>query len=200
MPTMRTSPLLACALGCILAVAVLLPAVARGDLSQEEQQGRRIAESLQSGTRECGDLSTGELELVGEYAMGRYLGDSGAHEAMNRRMAEVMGERGERRMHIALGYRYTGCGGGPAWSWTGPMAAMMIGGRGRGGHAYGFGPGMMGGLWHRGGEEGDSFDGAWAAAMLAMMAALIAAVVVGVLWLARRREAPPDRSTGLPRG
>ena len=50
-----------------------------------------------------------DFELVGEYAMDRFLGNRATHEAMNQRMVAMMGEAGERRMHIALGYRSTSC-------------------------------------------------------------------------------------------
>lgn len=91
-------------------------------MAQEEQQGGAIAESVRSGERKCSDLSADDFELVGEYAMGRYLGDEASHAAMNRRMTLMMGDAGERRMHTALGHRYTDCAGGPASDWVGPMA------------------------------------------------------------------------------
>jgi hypothetical protein len=42
----------------------------------------------------CSELAPSEFELIGEYAMGRYLGDEGAHAAMNERMTSMMGESG----------------------------------------------------------------------------------------------------------
>ncbi|MGE5281064.1 MAG: SHOCT domain-containing protein [Chloroflexota bacterium] len=200
---MRAStPSLIRTLGVLLVAALVLPAAAWGDLAQEEQQGRRIAESVQSGARECANLSADEFELIGEYAMGRYLEDTAAHEAMNDHMVAVMGEGGERRMHIALGFRDSGCRGGPSGGWIGPMAGMMLG-RGSGGRAYGpgmmggefdygDGPGMMGDQWSRSGSEGDGFDGPSAAAMIGMMAVLIAAVALAVFWLTRRRGLSSD--------
>lgn len=173
--------------------------VAAADLRGEVAQGQLLAESLSSGDRQCSDLSPNDFELIGEYAMGRYLGDEAAHVAMNRRMTLTMGDAGERRMHIALGYRYTDCRGGPVSSWMGPMAGMMYGGgygpesRGygpgmMGGNWSGYGPGMMGGNWSgaRGGD--DDFNGPSAAAMVGMMAILIGAVAVAVLLLTRRRS------------
>lgn len=107
-------------------------------LAQEEQRGKEIAESVRAGENRCADLSVNEFESIGEYAMGSYLGSEAGHSAMNRRMTLMMGGAGERRMHIALGYRYSSCAGGPATSWVGAMAGMM-GGRGAGGNR----PGMM---------------------------------------------------------
>lgn len=197
------APALGRSLGLLLAAALLLPAVACADLAQEEQQGRQIAESVRSGTRECSDLSADEFELIGEYAMGRYLEGTAAHEAMNDHMTAVMGEGGERRMHIALGRRYSGCGGEPAWSWMGPMAGMMFGADGSESGAYG--PGMMGGGsgrgegfammgegWSRASGTDTGFDGPSAAAMIGVMAVLIAAVGGAVLWLTRHRATSAD--------
>jgi uncharacterized membrane protein len=194
---------LARALSFLLAAALVLPAAASAGVAQEEQEGQRIAESVRSGARECSDLSSDEFDLVSEHAMGRYLEDTAAHEAMNDHMVAVMGEQGERRMHIALGHRYIGCGGGPAWSWMGPMAGMMSGADGSESRTYG--PGMMGGEsgrgdgfgmmgdeWSRAGSAGSSFDGPSAAAMIGVMAVLIAAVGGAVFWLTRRRTAAPD--------
>jgi uncharacterized membrane protein len=147
----------------------------------------RVAELVRSGARECSDLSADQFELIGEHAMGRYLEDTAAHEAMNDHMVAVMGEQGERRMHIALGDRYSGCGGGPAWSWMGPMAGMMGGESARG---EGFG--MMGEEWSRSSSANDGFNGPSAAAMIGVMAVLIAAVALAVFWLTRRRSAAPD--------
>ncbi|MGD9734115.1 MAG: SHOCT domain-containing protein [Solirubrobacterales bacterium] len=197
------SRLLAAVLGCLLAAAVLFPPIAAADLGHDEQRGVDIAEFVRSGQR-CSQLSAADFELIGEYAMGRYLEDTAAHKAMNEHMVAVMGEEGERRMHIALGHRYSGCGGGPAWSWMGPMAGMMYGTGygasgygpgmmgGRGSEAGGFGPAMMYGYRGSGNDE-DGFDGPSAAAMIGMMAVLSGAVAAAALWLGRRRDgARPD--------
>ncbi|MGE5407913.1 MAG: SHOCT domain-containing protein, partial [Syntrophothermus sp.] len=111
---------------------------------------------------------------------------------------------GEQRMHMALGYRYSGCPGGPAPGWLGPMAGMMGGGVGGSG---GYRPGMMGeGEYGQrgdspgtmmdghgpGSERGDEdFSGPSAGAMVGMMAVLIGAAAIGVLLLARRRNTAP---------
>ena len=75
---------------------------------------------MRAGEKQCSHLSAEEFELIGEYAMGRYLGDEVTHSEMNRRMTRMMGEAGERRMHVALGHRYSGCSGGPTSGWVGP--------------------------------------------------------------------------------
>jgi hypothetical protein len=123
-----------------LAAALLLSAASLADLGSEVAQGQQIANSLRSGQRDCTQLSVGELELIGEYAMDSYLRNRQSHEAMNQHMVQLMGEAGERRMHQALGARFAGCPGASSNGWTGAMAAMM----GAYGHGYsGMGPGMM---------------------------------------------------------
>ncbi|MGE5408511.1 MAG: hypothetical protein ACM3NV_07855, partial [Syntrophothermus sp.] len=132
LPGLRIRRIAVLAIATGLGFGVVGPsvAIAGSTLAHEEQQGQRLAESLSSGEKQCSDLSADDFELIGEYAMGRYLGDEATHEAMNRRMSAMMGEVGEQRMHMALGYRYSGCPGGPAPGWLGPMAGMMGGGVG----------------------------------------------------------------------
>lgn len=77
------------------------------DTAKEEAEGRVIWEKLQSGNVSCGNLSDDDFELLGEYFMGQWAGDS--HEAMNQMMVRMMGEQGEEQMHIALGKRQSGC-------------------------------------------------------------------------------------------
>jgi hypothetical protein len=151
---------------------------------------------VRSGEKQCSDLSADEFELIGEYAMGSFLGDKGAHAAMNRRMTLMMGEAGDRRMHVALGYRYSGCPGGPASGWVGPMAGMM-GGAGTGGS----GSGMMGGDYEdRGsysgtmmssGGHGDSGISTLGVVLIALAAAAVGAGVVALL---TQRQQPREDS------
>jgi hypothetical protein len=135
-------------LAAVIAALALfaLPASATADLGSEVAHGQALADSLQSGQRSCGDLHADDFEAIGEYAMDRFIGNRAAHEAMNAHMVQMMGPQGERRMHIALGYRYTGCAGAQQSGWIGPMAGMMGGyGSGGGYPRGGVGQGMMGG-------------------------------------------------------
>jgi hypothetical protein len=193
------SPRILVALTCLLAAALLLPATAAGDQTQEEQQGQVLDESVRSGERQCSDLSAEDFELIGEYAMGRYLADPAAHEAMNRRMTRMMGAVGERRMHVALGYRYTGCRGGPAWGWMGPMAGMMHGHYGGGESG---GSGMMGG---NGAGDGSEYRGSMMGSRhhggggignfsVVLVALAAAAIGAGIAALVLRRHGPDDRT------
>lgn len=86
MRPLRVSALLA------LAAVLLIPPAALADLGSEVQQGQQIDNSLRSGQGDCLQLSTDQLELLGEYAMDSYLGkspgsrgDEPAHGASNGR-------------------------------------------------------------------------------------------------------------------
>jgi hypothetical protein len=165
----------------VAVVAVTLSATALGNLASDVQQGQRLAESLRSGERKCSDLSADDFELVGEYAMGRYLGSTSAHEAMNSHMTAMMGSSGEERMHQALGYRYSGCPGGPAAGWVGPMGGMMYGNYGGESGNY---RGMMGGELRGGsgmmgfGHSGDSDISVLGVVLIALAAATVGGALV----------------------
>lgn len=166
------------------AVGLALSAGAWAGLATDVQRGERLANEIGSGTRSCSELSSDDFELVGEYAMSLYLGNTARHEAMNQHMAVMMGTAGEERMHQALGYRYTGCPGGPAAGWIGPMGGMMSGAfHGEQGN---YGTGMMGG--YRGGMMGFGGTGDGDVSVLGVvLIALAAAAVGGALVLAGRR-------------
>lgn len=173
-----------------VALALILPVTALGDLSSDVQQGQRLAESIRSGEKKCSDLAADDFELIGEYAMSRYLGSNATHEAMNRHMTAMMGSGGEERMHQALGYRYSGCPGGPGAGWVGPMGGMMSGNYEASGN---YGSGMMGGGYGRGmmGFE-DSGDGD-ISILGVVLIALAAAAAGGALVFAGMRLGRTDR-------
>lgn len=174
----------------LAAAALIFPAPALAGLSSDVQQGQRLAESIRSGQKQCSDLSAEDFELIGEYAMSRYLGSGSTHEAMNRHMTAMMGSAGEERMHQALGYRYSGCPGGPAAGWVGPMGGMMSGNYEGSGN---FSGGMMGG-GNRGGMMGLSGSGDSDISVLgAVLIALAAAAVGGALVFAGMRLGRADR-------
>jgi hypothetical protein len=194
----RRIVVVALAAGLSFCIAGSSVATAAPTLAQEEQQGEGIAESVRAGDRQCADLSADEFELVGEYAMGSYLGSEATHSAMNRRMTLAMGDAGERRMHMALGYRYSGCSGGPSSGWVGPMAGMMSGhgtdgngARMMGGGEYeergSYAGSMMGFSGH-----GDSGIGALGVVLIALAAAAVGA---GVAALSMRRRQPREGAT-----
>ncbi|MFN8215116.1 MAG: SHOCT domain-containing protein [Solirubrobacterales bacterium] len=171
-------------------------ASASASTAQEEQRGSQILRELESGELDCGAARADDFELVGDYAMGRMLGSTSGHEAMDEMMTRMMGADGERQAHIAMGRRYAGCGGGQLPAGFGQMMGAingmgMMGAGGQGGRAYGEPGSMMYGNGRESNYDGDHFDGPSAAAMVGMMAVLIGAVAVAVLWLGRRRHRGP---------
>jgi hypothetical protein len=185
-------------LAILAATTLVAPAFASANLASEVARGHHMVDAVRSGQRQCSSLSADDFESIGEYAMGRFLGSTAAHAVMNRRMALMIGTNGERRMHIALGYRYSGCPGGRGSAWMGPMAAMMSGYHRGAGQPRAYGSGMMGGYRYRGsgyggsmmgrrfGSGGDSDLGPWGVAAIALAAAAVGGLVAGVLLRARK--------------
>jgi hypothetical protein len=167
----------------VVAGVLVVPSIALGSLTSDVQQGRRLAEEIRSGEKKCSDLAGDDFELIGEYAMSRYLGSTATHEAMNRHMTVMMGSVGEGRMHQALGYRYSGCPGGPTAGWVGPMGGMMSGSYEGSGS---FGGGMMGGGF-RGGMMGFGDSGDDVSVLGAVLIALATAALGGALVFAGMR-------------
>jgi hypothetical protein len=190
--------------GVLAAAALAVPYPAAANVTSEVQRGQQLAIAVRSGQQPCSALSADDFELVGEYAMDRFIGNRAAHEAMNQHMVQMMGSAGERRMHIALGYRYIGCPGAPPSSWLGPMAGMM----GNYGGGSGPGPGMMGprrggpggsyGPMMRAGSHGDRDLSGPAIAALGFVAAVLGGLLVAfALYLRGRR---PGTAVGQARG
>jgi hypothetical protein len=185
-------PIKVIALAMALILGIVGAPIAIAAVPKEEARGGLLAESVRSGELRCHELSADDFELIGEYTMGRYLGSEGAHARMNRRMTVMMGEAGERRMHIALGHRYSGCSGGPATAWVGPMAGMMSGHGFRGSgprimHSAEYEeqtrhPGAMMGAF----GNGDGDISALGVALIALAAAALGAGI-GALSMHRRR-------------
>jgi len=78
-----------------------------GHTASEEAEGKEIWEKLQAKTLECNNLTDDNYGSLGEYFMGQMMGSS--HESMNTMMAQMMGEKGEKQMHIIMGRRLSGC-------------------------------------------------------------------------------------------
>ena len=113
----------------IAACAVALSAgPALASLSDEVAAGRQVAHELRSGEAECSRLAADDFEHLGEYAMERMLGSRSAHEAMNERMASMLGDANSERMHELMGRRYAGCGTAAAGGAMMGSGGMMAGG------------------------------------------------------------------------
>ena len=165
----------------------------------EEQQGAALMREFQAGKQSCASLTSKQFELIGEYIMARIIGSPAAHDAMNARMKQMMGPRGEAQAHIFLAQRNLGCtnGAGPPASF-GRMMGMV--GAYRGGR--GMGSGMTGGNNEAMGESTGNYsggsgmmgenqhDGGWGTGTIVLVVllggALVAALTVGVMKLARR--------------
>jgi hypothetical protein len=133
----------------VLAISVLLliPAVARASLADEQRQGQDLVAQLRAGTKTCRDLAAADFDHIGEFVMGRALGSISAHQAMNGRMTAMMGDQAEGRVHQLLGARYVDC--------SLPAAGTANG--------YGSmnGSGMMGGYYGSGGFGAIMGSGDW---------------------------------------
>lgn len=77
--------------------------------AQDEVAGKAIYDKLQSKQVTCQDLTDDDFDVLGDYYMGQRLGNTSTHEAMNTMMTNMMGEAGEKQMHIALGKRLSEC-------------------------------------------------------------------------------------------
>ena len=76
-------------------------------MTEEEREGFQVWQKFQAGQVTCQSLSGDDYELLGDYFMGQWAGNS--HEAMDQMMVRMMGEEGAEQMHIALGKRQSGC-------------------------------------------------------------------------------------------
>lgn len=96
---------------------------------REETEGKELWEKLQSKETDCANLDDEQFGVLGEYFMGRMMGDS--HAAMNAMMIQMNGEEDEERIHVVMGKRLSGCDASAAFpaSSTGwmPMMNMMTG-------------------------------------------------------------------------
>jgi hypothetical protein len=147
---MRTRVLLA-----VFAALLLVPSAAFASLAGEQRQGGQLLAQLKSGAKACSDLSAEDFDHIGEYAIGRALGSTSTHQAMNDRMRLMLGDQGEQRMHERMGRRFAGCGT-----------------RGNGG---GYGSMMGGGMMNHHGWS------AWAVVALTLGAVLLVALLVALL-------------------
>ena len=78
--------------------------------AREEAEGRELWQRMEREEVGCKDLTDEQFAALGEFFMGEMTGDS--HEAMNAMMTRMMGEEGEEQMHVVMGKRMSGWGGG----------------------------------------------------------------------------------------
>ena len=180
-------------------------AVAAGSTASEERQGAALTAAVNAGERSCRSMSPADFDKIGEYAMGLNFTSTEQHEAMNTRMAAMMGADGERQAHRAMGRSYSGCGTDGRRGGT-PGAGMMGSGSADGGTAGGyggFGAGMMRGSAYGPGATGTAVAvetglGTGSVVLVALAAALLGGGLVAVMAprLRRRPRAPGTGAGG----
>lgn len=114
-------------LALILAALGLAASPALASVAAEQAAGRALAQQVQSGRRSCDSLSADDLDHIGEFVMGRMIGSTTTHEAMNARMIAVIGAESESRTHQVLGARFAGC---TTSTRSGGAYGPMMGGQG----------------------------------------------------------------------
>lgn len=129
----------------VLALALAGPALA--SVADEQREGAALVQALDAGKRDYKSLSSQDFERIGEYWMGRMIGSTQTHEAMNARMRQMMGADGEERMHELMGQRYARL-----------VTSSATGGTSTGAYGNcGYGAGsMMGGY-----DDGCGYDDGW---------------------------------------
>ncbi len=169
----------------------------------EGDQGAQLLRAVDSGRRTCDELTMRDFEAIGEYAMGRMVGSTQAHQSMDELMRSMMGKRSEQQIHEAMGRRFGGCGGARVSSSFGGMLGVMgmMGGPGEfgpGGSGSvvpgmkgGYSPGsMMGGVDGRvHGRDNDNDAPGWAVGLIAGFIALVLlGALAAILGTTRRRS------------
>lgn len=96
---------------------------------KEEAEGKQIWQKLQKKEIDCQKLTDSQFEALGEYFMGAMMGES--HVGINQMMRRMMGEKGEKEVHMVMGKRMSGCQPqavySTGWGWMMPFGGMMSG-------------------------------------------------------------------------
>ncbi len=93
----------------ILTLTLAIPVFAQrtSETAADEAKGKEVWDKLQSKEVDCKNLTDDDFDVLGDYYMGLMAGNN--HEAMNNRMSKMMGDDGEKQMHIAMGKRLSNC-------------------------------------------------------------------------------------------
>ncbi len=173
---------------------------AQESVADEQREGAQILRSVEDGSRDCESLTPTDFELVGEYSMGRSVGSTRAHEAMNEAISRMMGDQGEEGMHEVLGVRSAGCDGaslpGELSGAMGVAGAMGMMGGGGGSVMGGYAGSADGaGVSRANGMHGGGDDWSGGGILLAILAAGLIVVALGFFW---RRPLGQQRSEETP--
>ncbi len=182
------------ALSLILALSGVAASSALGTRA-EEQQGAALLRDFQAGGQSCGNLSSTQFELIGEYLMARIIGSPAAHDAMNARIKQMMGAKGEAQAHIYLAQRTMGCARGAAPASYGQMMGiagpmMHAGGASGSGMMAGGSTGLAAGSMV--GGNGHHSASGWSSGMIVLTVllglGLLAALIAAIVLLSRKRD------------
>ena len=191
----------------VLIVSIGLSSTSYASTASEERAGARILGSVENGQRSCGELPVADFEKVGDYAMGRMVGSTRAHERMDSLMKQMMGQPATDRMHVVMGKRFAGCGQASVPGGFGAMMGVMnmmagagSGGSGMMGGNYGGTQGAMMGGSGTAGSSDDDHNGFGAAGWLlvGILAALLALAATALWhWRPGRGGGPPGSASRI---
>jgi hypothetical protein len=136
-----------------------------------QQQGAALLARVQNGHTSCSKLSSSDLELMGEYDMGRIMGSTAAYNTMNAQMQATIGANGKQLAYRFMGERLGGCAAGNGPVAFGTMMGMM--GTSEMGASYGSA--------HPAGSYGSSMMGGYRSSSGGTSARMIVACVLGAL-------------------
>lgn len=81
--------------------------------NQEEAAGKAVWGKLENKQIQCASLTADDFDVLGDFFMGNMMASN--HESINQLITERLGDSGEKRMHIALGKRLSGCDTNAPW-------------------------------------------------------------------------------------
>lgn len=171
----------------ILIVSFVFAHSEDAELNAEIQKGKELFEKLQRGEISCSDLTNENFHSIGEYAMEQIVGGSD-HIFMNQTMERMHGKEAEESMHINMGRRYSGCGGGWGLN-TGTMPMM---------NAPAVNMPMMGyGWWNFSNWRGwdvvtpilGIFFSLWMIVVLSLPILVLILLILGILYLIKKLRA-----------
>ena len=93
--------------------------------AQDETDGKNIYNKLLSKQITCQALTDDDFDVLGDYFMGQRLGNTATHAVMNNMMTKMMGEEGEKQVHVSLGKWLSGCDPTGINGWKGGENRMM---------------------------------------------------------------------------
>jgi hypothetical protein len=158
----------------VVSIALLsLSAAPASSAVSAQQQGAALLAQIQTGQTSCSKLSSSNLELMGEYDMGRIMGSTAAQNAMNAQMLASTGANGQQVAYRFMGQRLGGCATGNGPVAFGTMMGMM--GTSEMGASYGSA--------YPAGGYGSSMMGRYGSGSSGTSTGVIAAIVLGALAL-----------------